>query len=252
MKVKIMFSNTHAGQGLRQGGLLRVAKNVNPDVLCVVEVQRPSARRRLRNQFPAALWGIHGLYPPALSAAAAGNHVLWRRRAFRQVDGERDLISRQLWNGPIRDKWHPSRRLSTAYLQAVPRPEHTRKPLLAVGCSHLWTTAGHSWSEPYDRVVRGHRKQAERFAAAAGRAQDEGFRTVDVGDYNAFIDNNMTELSFIEQMMKREDMRRVSDNIDHHLDAAFASDNVKVEDFWWIPEGQLTSDHPGFVLVVSI
>lgn len=251
MKVKIMYSNTHAGQGLREGGLLRTAKQVNPDILCVVEVQHPSARRRLRQQFPEALWGIHGLRPPALTASAAGNHVLWRKRSWQMVGGERAKISPQLWDGLRRDKWHPSRRLNMTHLRTTPDP--TRGPrMLAIGCTHLWTTAGHKWTEPYDRVVAGHRKQAEHAAAAAGRAEQDGFPTIDVGDYNSYIDNQARVFSFIEEQMLHEDMRRVSDNLDHHLDAAFASVQVKVEDFWWIPEGQLTTDHPGFVLVVSI
>lgn len=246
MRVKILYSNTHAGQGLREGGLLRTVRNANPDIVCVTEVQRPSARRRLRQQFPKDVWGIHGLKPRALSASAAGNHVLWRKSQFTFAGGDRGFISPQLWDGLVRDKWHPSRRENMTWLETTNGVKR-----IAVGCDHLWTTAGHAWTKPYDRVVAGHVQQAERVAAAAGRAQDEDFPVVNVGDYNEFIDES-PRLAFMEVLFRRVEMERVSDNKHHHLDAAFTSEDVKVQDFWWIPEGQLTTDHPGFVLVVDI
>lgn len=246
MRVKILYSNTHAGQGLREGGLLRTAVKVDPDIIAVVEVQRPSARLRLRRQFPKDKWGIHGLKPPALSAAAPGNHVLWRKDAFIFANGERDRISRQVWRNGIRDKWHPSRHENMTYLDSV-----VSKKRIAVGCDHLWTTAGHSWALPFDNIVRGHVRQATRVADAAGRAQDENYPVVNVGDYNEVIDET-PRLAFVEVQMRRNHMQRFSKNEVHHLDAAFASRDAEVYDFWWIPEHQLTTDHPGFVLVVDI
>jgi hypothetical protein len=250
MRVRILNSNTHAGQGLREGGLLRVAKDTGANILTVQEVQRVSARVRLRRQFPSGDWGIFGLMPPSIGPASPGNHVLWQKDLFSKIGGRRDAISPQLFDSGHRDKWHPSRRLAQVRLEA--KEEDAVR--LAVGSDHTWTTAGHDWSKGLDRVVAGHKKQCRAQAEVAWDAQTQHFKVCHCGDENAAVAPGDGHTAYVELQYQTHGMlpARSANAAKAELDAAWVSKDVKVVSFEWIPKERLTTDHDGFLLVIDI
>lgn len=252
MRVRILNSNTHAGQGLREGGLLKCAKELDADIVTVQEVQRPSARLRLRRQFPQSEWGIYGMMPPSLGPSAAGNHVLWKKSMFIMASGLREFLSPQLYDGMRRDKWHPSRRICQVRLHATKAPMLGTR--LAVGSDHLWTTAGRAWTQPWDRVVAGHRQQAQRQAEVAWGSVARGYDVVHLGDENAVVAPGDRHEAYVELMYNTHGMRnaRPPNATKASLDAAWVSRDVQVVSFDWIPKHLLTTDHEGILLVVDI
>lgn len=249
MKVRILNSNTHVGQNLRNGLLVKSARELDADIVTVQEVSRVAARARLRKQFSPRVWGIHGFVPPSIGPSSAGNHVLWRKAEWEKVGGRRDLISRQMFQDGKRDKWHPSRR--EGQVRLVSRDGNAHR--LAVSSDHTWTTAGHDWNT-MDRVVQGHKKQCRVHSENAWEAQQSGFHAVNAGDYNAAVAPGDGHVAFIELMMRTHGMfpARSANAKTAHLDAAFVSKGVVVVSFDWIPEHIIGSDHPGFLLVVDI
>lgn len=249
MRVRILNSNTHVGQGLREGGLQRCADELDADIVTVQEVNRQLLRYRLRRQFPRADWGIWGLMPPSVGPSSAGNHVLWKKDLFHSISGNRDFISPQLFIDNQRDKWHPSRRHAQVLLKANGKPDLR----IAVQSDHTWTTAGHDWSKP-DRVIAGHKHQCRAHAETAWFAKSHHYSVVCCGDYNAVVAPGDSHEAYIEQQMRTHGMvpARPKTATRPSLDAAFISPDVEVVSFDWIPKHLLTTDHDGFLLVVNI
>jgi hypothetical protein len=252
-------SNTHAGQGIREGGLKKCAEELDVDIVVVQEVGRVLARRGLRRAFPRSEWGCFGFNPPIVPGwVGAGNHVLWRKELFEKLGGSRDLLSTQVWlRGGRRDKWHPVRRLGQVRLRTVVPDGRlhngTKRKLLAVGSDHLWTTAGHSWEES-DHIVRGHRLQARAQARVALSAQGRGFDVIHMGDQNEPMAPGDSHTSYMEGQYKQVGMKdaRRPNAAKTHLDSAFVSQRVSVVSYDIIPKHLLTTDHDGILLVVDI
>lgn len=249
MKVTLLNSNTHVGQNLFNGRLKAAVLDFGATIVTVQEVGRFRARRSMRHQFLKEHWGIFGLVPPVIpGAVGAGNHIIWHKDYWNAVSGDRHLISRQLWNNGRRDKWHPVRRAAQVRLEAV----HNENIRLAVGSDHTWTTAGHDWNPPYDRVVKGHRKQCRDSANLMWDARRDGWAVSHNGDYNARIAPGDHHEAYIETQMRSVGMKpvRSKNATEPELDAGFVSQDIEVTHFEWIHN--IGSDHPGYVVVLEV